>query len=88
MPKMILRIVRPGEIESPDEEWEGPAELVAIGVDDDGVETECGRKHFSNEDDASEYLCSLLRRNKPHGKDNTVTNEHLENPRPIIESGE
>lgn len=71
MGKMILRIVRPGEVfVDDDDHWEDACDLVALEVDadDDHVCIVRGRLHFDTVAAASRYLSSALRGCKATGE--------------------
>ena len=62
MPKMILRVVRPGALDADDDDhWEGESDLVALEEDEDGGMIERGRKSFDTMAEASKYLAGLLK---------------------------
>lgn len=63
MSQMILRVTSRGGLEeNEDFDMEGPADLVAIELLEDGTEAEVDRKEFSSGHEASKFLCSLLKR--------------------------
>ena len=62
MPKMILRVVRPGALDADDDDhWEGASDLVALEEGEDGKVIEHGRKSFDTMSKASEYLAGMLK---------------------------